>query len=399
MSSEYPDVLGDLVEAQQRFEVKGVHYVISLQPQVISPGEAAGLRIWLQSCWDVPLQFSVSVHLPGPASSHFSLVQKQTDVPLEPAEVGEVLIPIACAPQTPSGQYKVLVTLQAKLGTRGHYIRSQKHQGQLGDCPLTFTSGMELARVLGVGFAARSKAEQQLLLQVEGAAQQGSTPDLIPTYVSHWTVAELSQLGKARAQVNERLIYVLSKMPRQALFLAAMEEGKLRFQQAALPLQLGEALFLAKILTYTAEYMLKQHDWQEALLVPAYLLAYRHGLPMEDPVSLVMRADYARMVRLATSFSFGMLRQRLQRDVWTMEEQLAVADLISSRLEQGGALPVEFLYLPLLLGSLIIASQVQMPGEQLASSLHLLTQARQKRAAELAVNPDLTALLDRLMQQ
>jgi hypothetical protein len=129
------------------------------------------------------------------------------------------------------------------------------------------------------------------------------------------------------------------------------------------------------------------------------LLAYRHGLPMEDPVSLVMRADYARMVRLATSFSFGMLRQRLQRDVWTMEEQLAVADLISSRLEQGGALPVEFLYLPLLLGSLIIASQVQMPGEQLASSLHLLTQARQKRAAELAVNPDLTALLDRLMQQ
>jgi hypothetical protein len=29
MSSEYPDVLGDLVDARQRFEVNGVHYMLA----------------------------------------------------------------------------------------------------------------------------------------------------------------------------------------------------------------------------------------------------------------------------------------------------------------------------------------------------------------------------------
>ena len=51
MSSEYPDVLGDLVEARQRFEVNGVHYVPALQPGTISPGETTALQVWLQSCW------------------------------------------------------------------------------------------------------------------------------------------------------------------------------------------------------------------------------------------------------------------------------------------------------------------------------------------------------------
>jgi hypothetical protein len=398
MSSEYPDVLGDLVEARQRFEVNGVHYVISLQPQEVAPGETVGLRIWLQSCWDVPVQVAISVHPPTPSSFHFSIIQKQTDVPMEPAEVGEVTIPIACSPQTRPGQYKITVTLQAKFETRGHYVRSQKNPGQLGDCLMSFTSGMALASVIGTGFAARSRREQQLPFQVEGVPQQGPAPDLIPTYISHWTVAELPLLGKARTQVNDQLLYLLPKMPRQALYLAALEEGQRRFQQADLPLQLGEALFLAKILTYTAEYLLKHAEWQEAVLVPAHVLAYRHDLPMEDPVWLVMRADYARMARLATSLSFGLLRQRLGRETWTMEEQLAVADLLSARLERGGSLPAEFLYLPLLLGSLLIAREVQMPGEQLAQSLDLLNRARQKRAAELAVNPDLTTLLDRMIK-
>ena len=39
MSSEYPDVLGDLVEARRRFEVSGVHYVMALDSPSIAPGE------------------------------------------------------------------------------------------------------------------------------------------------------------------------------------------------------------------------------------------------------------------------------------------------------------------------------------------------------------------------
>ena len=115
MSTEYPDVLGDLVEARQRFEVNGVHYVTTLDPTTISPGETAYLRFWLQSCWDVPVEVAIGVQLPTQPVPTFSIIQKRTDVPLEPAEVGEVTIPLACAAQTEPSEYIIKARVGAQL--------------------------------------------------------------------------------------------------------------------------------------------------------------------------------------------------------------------------------------------------------------------------------------------
>ncbi|MFN2168916.1 MAG: hypothetical protein ACK2U9_21995, partial [Anaerolineae bacterium] len=176
------------------------------------------------------------------------------------------------------------------------------------------------------------------------------------------------------------------------------EESQERLHEAGLPLHMGEALFLAKILTYTFEYFFKRTDWQDAVLVPAYMLAFRYDLPTDDPVLLVCRADYARMTRLAISLSFGLLRLRTRRDLWIREEQLAVAELVSERVERGGLLPAEFLYLPLLLGGVLVSGEVQMPGEKPAQSLALLGQAFRKRAADLGENPQLVALFQELLK-
>ena len=409
MSTEYPDVLGDLVEARRRFEVNGVHYMTALEPTTIAPGQMTSLRIWLQSCWDVPVEAVITVHLPTHPSSAFSIIQEQTKVPLEAAEVGEVNIPVACAAEVKPGKYSVLVTIGAQFETRGLYVRSQKKEGQLSDTLLSFTTGMALAATMGLGFVAHTQPEQKLLLHVAGAPQPGSTPSpsdlspaersLTPTFLSHWTVDDLPIQGKARQHVNDQYIYLLPKLTRPALYMAFLEESQERLRDAALALHIGEAIFLAKILTYTAEYFLKHSGWQDVVLVPAYSLAYRHNLPVNDPIFLIARADYARITRLAISLAFGLLRQHLKRDVWTTEEQLAIADLVTDRVERGGLLPAEFLYLPLAVGGLLVADQVTMPGENPAQSLGLLAQARQQRAAELAENPELVALLDRLLQQ
>jgi hypothetical protein len=396
MSTEYPDVLGDLVEARQRFEVNGVHYVTTLDPTTIAPGETAYLRIWLQSCWDVPVEVAIFVHLPLQPSPTFSIIQKRTDVPLEPAEVGEVTIPIACAQETMPSDYVLRVKVGAKPESRGLYVRSKENEGQLGDTLLNYTTGMALAATVGLGFKARTQAEQQFSLRVEGPLQPGPSPDMTPTYLSHWTVADLPIQGKARKHVNDQRLYLLPQLTRRALYMTFLEESQERLKDASLPLQLGEAVFLSKILTHTVEYFLEHPNGQEAVLIPAYILAYRYNLPTNDPVFLVVRADYARIARLAISLSFGILRRRLGRDVWSKEEQLAVTDLVANRVERGGSLPAEFLYLPLLLGGLMVAENVQMPGEDLGQSLDLFAKARQQRAAELGEVPELVALLDQL---
>lgn len=398
MSSEYPDVLGDLIEAQQRYEVNGVHYMAALKPAIIAPGETTNLHIWLQSCWDMPAQMAITVHLPAQPSPTFTVIQNQTDVPLAPAEVGQAIIPISSAAEIEPGEYTVPVTVGVQFETRGLYIRSQQNEGAMGDTLLSFTTGMALSITVGLGFVARTQPEQELHLRVEGPAQPGERLDLTPTYVSHWTVDDLLIQGKARQHVNDQRLYLQPQLTRQAIFAAFLEESQQRFKDATLPLHVGEAVFLAKILTHTVEYFLQHPDWKDVILIPAYILAHRYNLPTNDPVFLIVRADYARLTRMAIALSFGLLRQRLKRDVWTVDEQLAVTDLLADRVERGGALPAEFLYLPLLLGGLMVASKVQMPGENLAQSLNLLQTARQQRAADLDENPELVALLDRLFQ-
>ena len=394
MATEYPDILGDLVEARERFEVNGVHYMVALEPAQIAPGETTTLRLWLQSCWDVPTQVAVSVHLP---TEGLALIQRQTDVPLQAGEVGELRIPIASAAGLEGGQYRIPLTIGVSYGARGLYIRSQQSQGQLDDPDLSFTTGMGLAASMGLGFLARTQPERELTLRVAGPPQPLPPPDLTPTFVSLWTVDDLLLAGKARRYVYDQKVFFLPQMTRQALFTAFLDESQLRYKNAGVPLHIGEAVFAAKILTFAVEHFLQRPDWQDAILLPAYTLAYRYDLPVLDPVSLVARADYARLTRLACSLSFGLLRQRLQRDVWSLEEQMAVTDLVADRVERGGMLPAEFLYLPLMLGGLLVADEVTMPGEKVAQSRELLARARQERRAKLAENPQLGALLDQLL--
>ena len=394
MATEYPDILGDLVEARERFEVNGVHYMVALEPAQIAPGETTTLRLWLQSCWDVPTQVAVSVHLP---TEGLALIQRQTDVPLQAGEVGELRIPIASAAGLEGGQYRIPLTVGVSYGARGLYVRSQQSQGQLDDPDLSFTTGMGLAASMGLGFLARTQPERELTLRVAGPPQPLPPPDLTPTFVSLWTVDDLLLAGKARRYVYDQKVFFLPQMTHQALFTAFLDESQLRYKNAGVPLHIGEAVFAAKILTFAVEHFLQRPDWQDAILLPAYTLAYRYDLPVLDPVSLVARADYARLTRLACSLSFGLLRQRLQRDVWSLEEQIAVTDLVADRVERGGMLPAEFLYLPLMLGGLLVADEVTMPGEKVAQSRELLARARQERQAKLAENPQLGALLDQLL--
>ena len=399
MSTEYPDVLGDLVEARERFDVSSVQYVLALNPSTIAPGETARLRVWLQSSWNVPVQVRMRVRLPAQPSPTFNIIQEQTDIPLEPAEVGEVTLPIACTADTEPGDFALTVSLGVKPETRGQFIRSKEHTGLLDDIPLRFTTGMSLASSVGIGYVARTQPETILKVRVQGPPQPGLSPDMIPTFLSHWTVDELSLLGKARQHVNDRRLYMLPEITLQTLYLNFLEESQARLKDAALPLNMGESLFLAKILTHTVQRFMHRTDHQDAILIPAYMLAFQHHLQTDDPVLLIVRADYARITRLAISLTFGLLRQRTGSVPWSLEEQLAVTDLVASRVEHGGALPVEFLYLPLLLGGLLVASEVQMPGEHLGQSLDLFAKARAKREAELEHNQELVALLDRFEQQ
>ena len=99
------------------------------------------------------------------------------------------------------------------------------------------------------------------------------------------------------------------------------------------------------------------------------------------------------VVELAIALSFSLLGEALQREPWAPDEQRAVREYIVECLAEGATLPCEFLYLPLLLGGIIIADQVVFEGEDVTESVRLLGQAKAERG-DLFKDEDLSDLND-----
>ncbi len=110
--------------------------------------------------------------------------------------------------------------------------------------------------------------------------------------------------------------------------------------------------------------------------------AYLYELPTDNATWLVTEVGYSRIVRLAIALSFALVESALKRQPWLLEEQRALADLVVGNLESGHPLPVEFLYLPLLMGGALVMREVVMEGEDPQQSLQMLAQAKKERAED-----------------
>ncbi len=404
MAVLYPDVLGDMVDARQRFEADGVQYVEQVSPSVIPPGGVARLDFWLQSCWEASVHLNLAIA--WRRGVDIRLPEASLDVPLHPAEVAHLVIPIQAGPDLLPDTYRLSLRLKARPDMRCQRIRSREGSGALADSLLPYTVGLGLANSIGVGYSTtpRDRLEMSVRVERRGATSpSGDAPqedcDLTPSLISHWILDDMVPQGRAQTWVNDRRPYILPGLELPLLSRVLMDETYERFERCGLELEIPEAMFVTKVLAWTARYFLQNPAWQDGLLVPAYALAFRHDLPTDNPSLLVARADYARLVRLASSATCGLLRRRLARDPWPAEELRAVGQFVSHRLEASYPLAVEFLYLPLVLGGLLVGRDLILPGESLEESYELIALAREKRAAALAENPELQDLLAKLLEE
>ncbi|TEU10159.1 MAG: hypothetical protein E3J21_27120 [Anaerolineales bacterium] len=388
MEIEYPDILGEVIPARQRYEVGTVQYVSSLSHEAVAAGEATELVLFLQSVVDVPmdvtLKLSVPVRTGGLRSkpSQLKIGEAETIVPLEPAEVGELRIPIQTSTETPSTTYEIRLEIMGTPKASANRIRAQRSKGRLGETILRDTLGLDLASTIGVGFTAKSRNKLSFKFNVTGEEGSAQEIDLAPTFTSLWTLEDWDLQHRASREINERRAYIVPYLAPEAIYVPLLDEGRKRFADAGLVLHIGEALTLAKILTYTVSYFVRNADLQDSLLIPIYMQAYLHGLPTDNATWLVSEVGYSRIVRLAIALSFALVENTLKRQPWLLEEQRALAGLIVGNLESGLPLPVEFLYLPLLMGGTLVMREVVLEGENPQQSLQMLAQAQKARAED-----------------
>lgn len=388
MAIEYPDILGEVTPARQRYEAGAVQYVGSLSREAVASGEATELVLFLQSVVDVPMDVALKLNVPlrtgGLRSrpSQLKIGEAETTVPLKPAEVGELRIPIQTSVETPSTTYEIRLEIMGTTKASANRIRAQQSKGRLGETILRDTVGLGLASTIGVGFTARPGNRLSFKLNVTGEEGSAQEIDLAPTFTSLWTLGNWDLQHRASREVNERRAHIVPYLAPEAVYVPLLDEGRRGFADAGIELHVGEAITLAKILTHTVSYFTRNADLQDGLLIPIYMQAHLHDLPTDNTTWLVSEVGYSRIVRLAIALSFALVESTLKRQPWLLEEQRALADFVVGNLESGHPLPIEFLYLPLLMGGALVMREVVMKGEDPQQSLQMLAQAKKGRAED-----------------
>jgi hypothetical protein len=404
MDIDYPDIISEYLVATRRYEADGVQVIPYLEPAEVAIGEAANLALLLQSALDVAVELSVKPELPQTSrfrgTPMLAVGKPELSVVLEPAQVGILFVPVATTPQTKEGQHEIRLNVSAKTQERATRIRPVETTGRFRSNLIDDVVGLDLARVLGVPFKANPTRKISVPITIQGQVEAtAKAPDLATRFESLWTQEDARRQSEALKEVSQRRAIIVDQLQTEPVFVGLFVEGQRRFADADLPLRVGEAVALGKILTYTVRYFLANGDLQDGLLVPIWELANRYDLPTGDPLWVLRNVGFRHLVRLGTALSFGLITQAIGRQPWSMEERRAVISLVADTVEGAQLLPPEFLYIPLLTAAAYVSRQVVLDGEDVRHSLRLLQKAKASRASVFA-DPDLAEanlIFDRLM--
>ncbi len=380
----YPDILNEYVDASERYEVDGLQFVAYVDPAAITPGEGAAVFLYLQNTLDTPLEIELKVH--PPTVGRFrpqSILRFEKEVytrRLPETEVGIWGIPFTITTVSP-GKHTLELEIKVSHPKDARKIREPKMENPLKTLPIDNFIGLGLVSVVGVPYTVRSGKKVKLPLSITNApATETQQESLKETYSKLWDRDTGHLQHQAQQNINKNRAIILNDLKNsESLFVALYAETQQRFADSGLPLRVGEAIALGKLLTYTCHLFLKSGTLQDGLLVPIWERALFNQYPTDNTLQTLRDIGYRHIMRLAIAISFGMVEKGVGALPWSREERDGVQEYIVDALEDGLPLEEDFLYLPLMLAAVQILKHIRLPNEDVAHTIQLVHKARKAR--------------------
>ena len=354
----------------------------------------------MQSAVDSSVEFSLTLDLPKTSKKlqGFKVAQPQIQLTLAPGEVSELKIPIQPV-DVPVGDYSFRLNLRGKAEGRVRQLRPPKSRGRMPKTSIRDFVGLELASSIGIGYSSRTEKRPTVKLHV----REGTEPiesDLSPALAELWKAEDLDLQVRATKEFGDRRLHIVSPLTQPVLFAAMLNESQQRFADLGIQLTLGESIFLSKILTRTIELFLSDEALQDGLFVPTFQRLLASNVPFDNATWLLMKFGYEHIVNLAVALSFGLLENHRKERIWPLEEQRAARNFIVGQLKARDSLPIDLLYVPLILGGVLVAGQVVLEGEDLQDSLAAIKKSRDIRLSELSQGDEQAMrILDELLSR
>ncbi|GAB4427477.1 MAG: hypothetical protein Kow0031_07530 [Anaerolineae bacterium] len=386
MALTYPDVIGDYLTTTERLAFGGLHLAGYYEPATIAPGEVTNLYLFMQNNLSVPLIVKFQFDVPKTGgflrAKHpmLELMKPVIDVEMTPAEAGLLTVPVATTHHVKTGEHPLTVTVKASPTSRGQRVRPQKANCALDTVLIDSPVGLDLVSSLGATYTEKSVKKAVFPLKVEGNPKVlARAPKLNHSYETIWVEENYQGFNNAVQELNTRQVKLKNELTVEKLYVNFYGESVARFADCGMPMRIGEAITMAKILTYSAQYFLASPKRANGLLVPIWERAYLQEADTTDALTVLRTVGFHHVIRLATAVSFGLIAKTVGQQYWSLNERQAVANHIADSLDEGTGIDLEFMYLPLLIAGTGIGTKVKMQGEDTHHSVALMKAAADAR--------------------
>jgi hypothetical protein len=385
----YPDVLGAITNGS-RIDMESLQCALGIFPRQTYINQPVELVLILQNMVDQNMQLKIGLQLPTEDRKGRPVVidtpRKTLSLGLRPGEVGVLRTPIVPRPPTPPAKKLPLrIAVRYRTPQPGRRVRPIAGGPPPG---LLSISSFKLQVLRDVHFAAETWHDSSDILTTYFDVAPKIMPALNLTlktqYEALWTHEQMvdDELPPDRINAAYR---VASRMTRTAVYAHLLDEVEKRFGNRDLPLHPGEAMAIAKMMTYTLDegldlepgFSVEESQWFKTL---CHVLAYDESLEDMDKGELAVEYLFESALFDAVLLAFGVIGPRVREDLGDDDEQVNYANRIMTWLTSQGQPDLSYAYLPLIMGAIVINELATVNPDNPWTMLDLLREAQRGRA-------------------
>jgi hypothetical protein len=425
--TDYPDVLGYITKGA-RLTLNGVQVALAISPRVVRAGGPFHALVLAQNTTDAPAELSVTLSVPGRdirrPTGYFAAPKEPTSVRLRPGEVGYLLMPVVCHPDTPAGdQHKVGAALTVKPTPKARPLRPETGGSPVDPTRLNHKRRAALEKLREFEFSItkrRLREELEASFKVIQGLRQQNENSSKGGWFSLWNMAEDASPNMLLTFYGEALKrHVLPKIKKSAMFEPLCKATEQRFQEAGYPLKPLEAAYIAKLLTLIVHMAdpgddtfdhLRSQEFNVATLLNADTLpddvhlprwfeglvrgvAFNEQQVLPNIPGFISTRLYDALIRDAAPFAFQSIQTITGEDLGSEEEIRDYTDRLVKLLHDPTGMDFAHTYLPLVMGGAIVFDRVVLPGEKLEDTLRGMSEVLAMRDAEWSDENDLVFLM------
>jgi hypothetical protein len=440
-TTNYPDVLGAITD-DLRQTIGVMQTALALRgtatpdSAIVRAGRPFEVLLLLQNASTAVCDVIVTLRLPDVdakrVKGRFAAKVARTAVIVHAGEVGVIALPCLTQPDTAPGDgYKLALEVEVKPQSKPERIRAESDGAafDLARVSDAVRAQIESLRALAWN-AGRGGARLDLTFGVlaGSSAPAPSAADLKPGWISVCTLADLNDDRILLHAYGKQLqIEALPLLKRAPLLDSLTKTTAARFADAGLPLEDAEARIIAKLLTTIVEFAnpkSTQHGYLAAGKYAITPLMERNPLERSSPELLphwcrallrliardaraapaapnvVNRLIYDDLLRDGVEWGFQLVETATGEDIGDAAERAAYADVLIGALRAKTGVAFNQVYLPLVMGGILINDLLLMEREDPAELLKGVSHALEARVPTLeAHDAPIQELTDTLLER